>query len=162
MERKANYLSNSKPWENLTAEERKTVKESWKNKLPEHFDVFCSKGLMYVDDSIYIPGNLYVEGVCFGDGKIYVEGDFSASRHVDLHKLTVEGSVEFSGEFIQCDVLSVAENCIVKADEIIVAEFYIAGSLYVEGKIVEVCWVEARKRLYLKDRKNHKNFIIGT
>ena len=106
----------TKSWADMSEDERQAVKESWKVKLPDEFDVFC-EGNMRLDQNTFIPGNMYVHGnilACnigvaehlYVTGNVYCN-DISASAgitikgNVDCYDIFLNGDLAISGN-IDC------------------------------------------------------------
>lgn len=98
------------PWEEMTEEERQAMRESWKYKLPEEFDVFCTKLFDYAKP-IHIPGNLYVLGADLHD--VIVDGDFFCdSTNAVLGDVTVHGNFIVNSN-VECWAAYVGKDFIV-------------------------------------------------
>ena len=120
---------NVKPWEELSEEERQEIRESWKVKLPEKFDVFCD-GCLVLDEfnDFHFPGNVYLNRGDFISCNIIVDGDFYVDGSVDAYDIDVGGDFTVAGyvdavvinvmgdftthDYVQCKCINVTGNFI--------------------------------------------------
>lgn len=79
-----------KPWSDMTNEERQVIRESWKHKLPDEYDVFCLHHYFSVDT--HIPGNFYVKGGVFSDC-ISVDENLYVDGYIDCIGMMVNGDL---------------------------------------------------------------------
>lgn len=133
----------AKPWEELSEEERQKIRESWKVKLPDEFDVFCLYNLEFDSkEDFHVPGNVYVGGNFFLFQKstscnTIIDGDFIVDGSVYAFDINV------SGDFIVSD--SIFAGCTKVNGNLIsggliesLGGIHVSGDLYVSNCIFMV------------------------
>lgn len=141
-----------KPWEELSEEERQKIRESWKVKLPEKFDVFCD-GDWECDYDIVIPGDLYVKGnidadaitvhgyACIG-GSIYCTSILVGENlTVDDKVFVDDGAINVGNDFtvygntLDCYRIYVYGNVDIPYGNVTCLDIFIHGSFHLNGQI---------------------------
>ena len=135
MERQNEPLTQQKPWEEMTEEERQAVRESWKHTLPDKFDVFCIGDWDDPVGNLNIPGNLYVSGFLDVYALIVV-GSVIVNNYINALDINVQGGSCICGRDVSaCDV-SVSNGNFISDGSIDVADITVQnGDCIVHHKI---------------------------
>ena len=145
MERTNEQLENKKSWAEMTEEERQAVRESWKQKLPEKYDVFCI-GDFFPEKPVFIPGNLYVSGdvseTCAAIS-ILISENFIVKGNVDAGTVSVGGHFIVDGSIDSCTDISVIGDFICDND-VDAMDITVGGNFIVDG-VVEGCAISVHK-----------------
>ena len=123
-----------KPWEELSEEEKQEIRESWKVKLPDKFDIFC-EGDLILDDfsSIHFPGNVYVSHGDFVSRNIVVDGDFYVDGSVDAYDIDVGGDFTVNS-YVDAFVINVTGDFIAH-DYVQYECVNVTGNFIVDGNV---------------------------
>lgn len=95
-------------WSNKTAEERQKIRETWKESLPEEFDVFCIGNFSSDINSlseIIIPGRLYVSGNVKCKNSLVVDEDCTIDGNINCFDINVGGNLFIEGYAKTDDIL---------------------------------------------------------
>lgn len=162
MDRTNEQLAHKKSWAEMTEEERQAVRESWKQKLPEKYDVFCI-GDFFPEKPVFIPGNLYVSGnvseTCAAIS-ILTSENFIVEGNIDAGRIAVGSHFIIGGSIDSCTDISVIGDFICD-NSVDAMDITVGGNFFVDG-VVDGCAISVHKIFDCYDVKSRDDETYAT